>query len=58
MKRLLLGAAILAVAVGLVVLSGAASPAGHATGFNFGQMNKIQKKLASVPGLSRSGRLK
>ena len=47
MKRLLLGAALIGVALAIVVLAGAASPSGHATSFNYGQMNKIQKRLAS-----------
>src|SRR3954453_2113787 len=47
MKRLLLGVAILGLSVCVVVLAGAVSPSGRATGMNYGHLNQIQKKLAS-----------
>jgi len=47
MKRLVISAALLGVAIALVAVSGAVSPAGHAGSFNYGHMNKIQKRLAS-----------
>jgi len=45
MKRLLAGAAVIGVAVGLVALAGSTSV--QATGFNYGHLNQIQKRLAS-----------